>query len=88
MTVTLPDSLSEPARHFAGRKHDLLIGSERVAAADGRSFTTIDPATGAPIAEVAQAGADDVDRAVGAARAAFDGGPWGTMPAAKRSRAG
>ncbi len=86
MTVTLPDSLSKPARQFAGRKHDLLIGSERVAAADGRSFTTIDPATGAPIADVAQAGADDVDRAVRAARAAFDDGPWGTLPAAERSR--
>ena len=54
----------------------LLIGGERPEAADGRTFETLDPATGRAIAEVAQAGAEDVDRAVAAARAAFEDGPW------------
>jgi acyl-CoA reductase-like NAD-dependent aldehyde dehydrogenase len=62
----------------------LLIGADWVQAADGRTFETIDPATGDTIAEVAHAGAEDVDRAVRAATAALEG-PWSTMPPAKRS---
>jgi acyl-CoA reductase-like NAD-dependent aldehyde dehydrogenase len=64
--------------------HQLLIGSDWTEAADGRTFETIDPATGDPIAEVAQGGPEDVDRAVRAAAAALDG-PWGTMPPSRRS---
>jgi acyl-CoA reductase-like NAD-dependent aldehyde dehydrogenase len=87
MTVaTLPAALSDPARAFAGREHRLLIDGERVPAADGRTFETLDPATGAPIARVAHAGAADVERAVAAARAAFDLGPWRSMAAADRAR--
>jgi acyl-CoA reductase-like NAD-dependent aldehyde dehydrogenase len=85
MTVaTLPDALSEAARAFAGREHLLLIDGERVPAADGRSFETLDPATGQAIARVAHAGATDVDRAVAAARAAFE--KWRTISAADRAR--
>ena len=54
------------------------------AAADGRTFDTIDPSTGQVIAEVAQGGADDVDRAVAAARTALEG-KWGSIVASKRS---
>jgi len=63
------ERLSAAARGFVedGPKR-LLIGSERPEAADGRSFATVDPATGGEICLVAQAGAADVDRAVGAAR--------------------
>ena len=87
MTVgALPQALSDPARGFVAGPHGLLIGGERVPARSGRTFETIDPATGAAIAEVAQAGDDDVDRAVAAARAAFDGGPWRSAPAAERER--
>jgi acyl-CoA reductase-like NAD-dependent aldehyde dehydrogenase len=64
----------------------LLIGDDWVDAAGGRTFATLDPATGQPIAEVAHGGPADVDAAVRAARAAFDSGPWGTMPAADRGR--
>jgi acyl-CoA reductase-like NAD-dependent aldehyde dehydrogenase len=85
MTATLPDALSEPARAFAAGPHPLLIGGERVEAADGRTFATIDPSTGQPIADVAHGGAEDVDRAVRAARAALDG-KWGSLLPAKRSR--
>jgi acyl-CoA reductase-like NAD-dependent aldehyde dehydrogenase len=83
----LPDVLSDAARSFAAGPHRLLIGSERPAAADGRTFETLDPATGRPIAEVAHAGAEDVDRAVRAARAAFDDGRWTGVAAAERTRA-
>jgi acyl-CoA reductase-like NAD-dependent aldehyde dehydrogenase len=84
-TAALPDALSDAARDFAGGPHRLLIGGERVDAADGRSFETIDPSTGQAIAEVSKAGGEDVDRAVGAARAAFEG-KWGKLPAAARTQ--
>jgi acyl-CoA reductase-like NAD-dependent aldehyde dehydrogenase len=83
----LPDALSEAARSFAAGPHRLLIGGERLEAADGRTFETLDPATGRVIAEVPQAGAEDVDRAVKAAREAFEDGRWTGIAAAKRTRA-
>src|ERR687890_928663 len=83
----LPDALSDVARSFAAGPHRLLIGGERVEAADGRTFPTLDPATGRTIAEVPHAGPQDVDRAVAAAREAFDDGRWNTIAAAKRTRA-
>jgi acyl-CoA reductase-like NAD-dependent aldehyde dehydrogenase len=83
---TLPAGLGAPAREFIAQTHRLLIGSERPEAADGRTFATLDPATGNEIAHVAHAGAEDVARAVAAAREAFEVGPWSTMPAAGRER--
>ena len=73
----LPDALGDAARTFIAGPHRLLIGSDRVEAADGRTFATLDPATATPIASVPQAGAVDVDRAVAAARNAFQEGPRG-----------
>ena len=74
MATATAQALSDAAREFVGAApHTLLIGGERPEAADGRTFATIDPATGEPICEVAQAGAEDVDRAVAAARAALEG---------------
>src|SRR5581483_8048326 len=84
--TTLPDQLGDAARDFAGRTHELLIGGEHSAAADERTFETIDPATGTPITSVAHAGRDDVDRAVKAARAAFETGDWPKASAADRAR--
>ncbi len=85
-TTTLPEQLADEARGFAGRPHDLLIDGEHVAAADGRTFETLDPSTGRAITSVAQAGAEDVDRAVAAARRAFDEGQWTEVSAADRAR--
>ncbi len=84
--AALPEQLSDRAREFAGREHRLLIDGEPAAAADGRTFETFDPATGRPIAAVAHAGAEDVERAVAAARRAFDDGPWPRLAAAERGR--
>jgi acyl-CoA reductase-like NAD-dependent aldehyde dehydrogenase len=75
MSTATTQSLSETARAFVDEgPKKLLIGAEQVEAADGRTFETIDPATGEPIVAVAQGGAEDADRAVGAARAALEGG--------------
>jgi acyl-CoA reductase-like NAD-dependent aldehyde dehydrogenase len=86
--TALPDQLSETARAFASRPHGMFIGGEEVDAADGATFETIDPATGNVITTVAQGGAQDVDRAVKAARAAFEhDAPWRTMTPGDRGRA-
>jgi aldehyde dehydrogenase (NAD+) len=56
-----------------------FIGGEWVAADDGATFTTRDPGTGQPLAEVAAMGAKDVDRAVQAATKAFRTSGWAEM---------
>jgi acyl-CoA reductase-like NAD-dependent aldehyde dehydrogenase len=80
----LPDALTDAARAFISGPQRLLIGAERPEAADGRTFATLDPATGREIARLPQAGAQDVEQAVAAARAAFAEGPWATIGAAGR----
>jgi acyl-CoA reductase-like NAD-dependent aldehyde dehydrogenase len=82
----LPDALDDAARDFIAKQHGLLIGSERPAAADGRTFATLDPSSGREIATVPQAGAEDVAKAVSAARAAFDSGPWAKLAPSERGR--
>src|SRR6267378_1836575 len=62
----------------------LLINGKWVDSASGRTFPTINPSTGEVITQVAEADAADVDKAVAAARAAFDKGPWRKMSAAER----
>ena len=65
----------------------LLINNQWVASASGKTFPTINPATGDVITEVAEADAPDVDRAVRAARAAFhNNSPWRRMAAAERGK--
>ena len=66
-------------------RYGLFIGGEFVPPADGGSFATLNPATEEPLAEVAQAGPQDVDRAVAAARAAYDGA-WGATPGRERAK--
>ncbi len=87
--LSLPDALGAESRAWlqAHDVHELVIGDERVAAADGRSFETLDPATGQPIARVALAGPQDVDRAVRAARQALESGPWATIAPSARAAA-
>jgi acyl-CoA reductase-like NAD-dependent aldehyde dehydrogenase len=67
-------------------KTDLFINGAFVPAASGRRFATVNPATGETIAEVAEAGKEDLDRAVAAARAAFESGPWASMKPRQRGR--
>lgn len=64
----------------------LLINGNFVDSASGKTFPTLDPRTGEVIAHVAEGDAEDVNRAVAAARKAFDVGPWPKMTAYERSR--
>jgi acyl-CoA reductase-like NAD-dependent aldehyde dehydrogenase len=63
---------------------ELVIGGERVPSASGETFETPDPATGRRLATVAYGGVEDVNRAVRAARAAFEG-EWASLSGAARS---
>jgi len=65
--------------------YGLFVNGEFAPATDGRTFSTLNPATEEPLAEVALAGEADVDRAVRAARTAFDR-VWGPMPGAQRAK--
>ena len=67
------------------REYGLFINGESAEAASGELRELIEPATGEPLATVAVAGEQDVDRAVEAARAALDG-PWAKPPPTERSR--
>ena len=64
----------------------LIVGGERTAAASGKTFSVIEPATGKPFIEVAEAGAEDVERAVHTAHRAFDSGRWSRLSATERGR--
>ncbi|XP_021726995.1 aldehyde dehydrogenase family 2 member B7, mitochondrial-like isoform X2 [Chenopodium quinoa] len=64
----------------------LLINGKFVDAASGKTFHTVDPRNGKVIADVAEGDAEDVNRAVSAARKAFDEGPWPKMTAYERSK--
>jgi len=65
---------------------DLFVNGEFVPAASGRRFATINPATEEKIADVAEAGHEDLDSAVAAARKAFESGPWASMKPRQRGR--
>jgi phenylacetaldehyde dehydrogenase len=78
--------LHEDVQGFVARRHRMLVAGRWVDAASGKTFSTFDPATGEVLAEVAAGDREDVDRAVRAARAAFDGGPWPSMAPSERGR--
>jgi len=63
-----------------------LIGNEWVPALSGRVMDVVSPIDGQPFAQIADSDAADIDAAVAAARAAFDGGEWSTLTAAERGR--
>ncbi|CAI8595222.1 unnamed protein product [Vicia faba] len=64
----------------------LLIDGKFVDAASGKTFPTLDPRTGEVIAHVAEGHSEDIDRAVAAARKAFDIGPWPKMTTYERQK--
>jgi len=68
------------------RTYQLLIGGRWVDAASGKTFEDVNPATAAVLANVAEADAEDVSRAVAMARAAFEEGPWGRMSGGERGK--
>jgi phenylacetaldehyde dehydrogenase len=82
MTVTLDRNVEE----FIGAPRQLFINGQWTDAASGKVFETPDPATGETLARVAEGDAEDIDRAVRAARHAFEDGPWSKMTPSERGR--
>jgi betaine-aldehyde dehydrogenase len=69
------------------KTYQMVIDGHSVPAASGEMFETVSPATNRPIGRVPRAGGEDVERAVGAARRAFDEGPWSRWTPLERKRA-
>src|SRR5450631_867111 len=87
MTVSYGEiTMAREVAQFLDQPHKLLIDGEWVEAASGHAFPVYNPATGEIIAQVAEGDKEDIDRAVRAARKAFDGGPWRTMTPSERGR--
>jgi len=84
-TAAAPPVLQEARRNLK-RRYRLLIDGEWVEPSSGRTFETLNPATGEPMAEIAAGEAADIDRAVAAARRAFESGPWRRVTPAERQR--
>ncbi|WP_017727865.1 aldehyde dehydrogenase family protein [Halalkalibacterium ligniniphilum] len=66
--------------------YQMVINGDRVDSSTKETFTTYNPATGEPLAQVAKASKEDAERAVQAAKQAFDHGKWRHFPVSKRSR--
>jgi acyl-CoA reductase-like NAD-dependent aldehyde dehydrogenase len=64
----------------------MVLGGERVAAADGATFDVTEPATAVPMSEVSQGGPEDARRAVSVAADAFENGAWRRISARERGR--
>jgi phenylacetaldehyde dehydrogenase len=82
MTVILDRNVEA----FVGAPRQLFIDGRWAAAASGKTFETPNPATGETLAHVAEGEAEDINRAVKAARRAFENGPWSTMTTSERGR--
>ncbi len=78
--------LDRNVTQFVSQSRKMLIGGKWVPAASGRTFETVNPATGEVLARVAEGDKQDIDRAVKAARMAFEQGPWRKLTPSERGR--
>ena len=80
MNAAAPQPVAKTRRVFN------IVDGEAAEAADGRTLEAFGPSDGEVIAVMPRSGAEDIDRAVAAARHAFEEGPWGRMTATERGR--
>jgi aldehyde dehydrogenase (NAD+) len=83
-TATLPNT--HAVKRPAVKDQPLFINGRFTSGSSGKTFPAIDPATGEALCQVHEAGPDDVNRAVEAARQALESGPWKRTDAADRGR--
>jgi len=87
MVTALPNvRLQNKVQEFISKPRKMLINGKWVESASGKTFPTYDPSTGEVLARVAEGDREDIDRAVKAARAAFDTGPWSRLTSSERGR--
>jgi aldehyde dehydrogenase (NAD+) len=82
-TATAPAKRIQPPKV---KDQPMFIGGKWVDSQSGKTFPTLNPATGETICQVAEGDKADIDLAVKAARKAFESGPWPKMAAAERGR--
>src|SRR4051812_29500776 len=85
-TATSAVQLDSKVSRFIANRQKLLVNGKWVDATSGKTFPTYNPATGEVLSRVAEGESEDIDRAVRAARAAFESGPWSKMSASERGR--
>ena len=73
-------------QEFVGAPRKMFINNRWVESASGKTFPTYNPATGEVLAKVAEGDREDINRAVQAARKAYESGPWPDMTASQRGR--
>ncbi len=84
-TVAVPEPISE-VQQFLNTSHKLLIGGKRVDAVSGETFAVTDPSSQKELCLVPKGGEEDINRAVQAARRAFEDGPWRKMTTSERGK--
>lgn len=86
MSATSTIELNKNVSRFLAKPKKMLIGGRWVESASGKTFETLNPASGEVLARVAEGDRADIDLAVSAARKAFDSGPWPTITPSERGR--
>ncbi|MDP6477312.1 MAG: aldehyde dehydrogenase family protein [Nitrospinaceae bacterium] len=82
---TTPEPAKE-VRDFLNQPQKMLINGKRVDAASGETFEVYDPSTNSVLTRVPKGGSEDIDRAVQAARTAFESGPWCKLTVSERGK--
>ena len=85
-TILASVELEDKVTSFIKKDRKMLINGKWVEAASGKTFPSYNPATGDVLARIAEGDREDIDRAVKAARAAFETGPWSKMSPSERGK--
>jgi phenylacetaldehyde dehydrogenase len=86
MGIAISPTIDRRASEFISKPRTMLIGGKWTDSASGKTFPTYNPATGEVLAQIAEGDREDINRAVAAARRAFDEGPWSRMTTSERGR--
>jgi len=81
-----PNAMSNEVAEFLAKPKKLFIGGQWLESRSGQTFDAVDPSSGKVIASVAEGQAEDIDRAVAAARKAFDDSAWSRMRPMEREQ--
>src|ERR1700675_1869360 len=85
-TVLSSVHMDDKVTSYISKNRKMLINGQWVEATSGKTFPTFNPATGEVLARIAEGDREDIDRAVKAARAAFETGPWSKITPSERGR--
>jgi phenylacetaldehyde dehydrogenase len=86
MGIAVSPTIHPQAAKFVAKQGKLLINNQWTNSASGKTFDTYNPATGEVLATLAEGDREDIERAVRAARKAFESGPWRKMTPSERGR--